>query len=336
VEPLAELPEAQTAAEREADWGGSVGAAILVSLATLIGVVLAVPGISTFAKANAEIVEGLLAAFAAGALLACAFFLLLFESTHLIAEGWKEEVDVLWRWGAMVLAGFLLPAVFESAFMAAMTAMGGRAPAQPVDAGAEDGASRAPAQVADAGAEGGADAKETVAGSASRARVIGAVIIGDFMHNFCDGIFIGAAFKGCGGSFAWGVAMGTILHELPQELADYAILTGAAVKMRPLHALLLNFVAGLSVILGTVVVNASDLDDGVVGLLLALGGGTYVYLAAVECMPKVHQLKLALTGNFLCLFSFVVGAVLIGLILLDHKHCVPDGSDGHGGHHHRL
>jgi len=33
--------------------------------------------------------------------------------------------------------------------------------------------------------------------------------------NFCDGIF-GSAFKGCGGSFAWGVAMGTILHEVPR------------------------------------------------------------------------------------------------------------------------
>jgi len=320
VEPLAELPEAQAAADREADWGGSMGAAILVNLVALIGVVLAVPGIATFAKANAKLVEGVLAAFAAGALLACAFFLLLFESTHLIAEGWKEEVDVLWRWGAMVLAGFLLPAVFESAATTVMTAMGGQAPAQLADAGTEDGA----------------DAKETMIGSASRARVISAVTIGDFVHNFCDGIFIGSAFKGCGGSFAWGVAMGTILHELPQELADYAILTGTTVRMKPLHALMVNFAAGLSVILGTVIINASNVDNSVVGLLLAFGGGTYVYLAAVECMPKVHQLKLALTGNFLCLFSFVVGAVLIGLILLDHKHCVPDGSDGHGGHHHRL
>jgi len=193
AEPLAELPEAQAAADREADWGGSMGAAILVNLVMLIGVVLAVPGISTFAKANAKIVEGILAAFAAGALLACAFFLLLFESTHLIAEGWKEEVDVLWRWGTMALAGFLLPAVFESAATTVMTAMGGQAPAQLADAGTEDGA----------------DAKETMIGSASRARVISAVTIGDFVHNFCDGIFIGSAFKGCGGSFAWGVAMGT-------------------------------------------------------------------------------------------------------------------------------
>mmetsp|Transcript_52787 Transcript_52787/g.147028 ORF Transcript_52787/g.147028 Transcript_52787/m.147028 type:complete len:483 (+) Transcript_52787:90-1538(+) len=314
VEPMAELPEAAPAGN-DADWGGSIGAAILVNLVTLIGVVLAVPGISTFARAHADFVEGVLAAFAAGSLLACAFFLLLFESTHLIAVGWTEEVDVLWRWGTMVLAGFLLPSVFESVTMTVITAMLGQTQAQVAEAGVEDGA----------------DAKETVTSRATRARVISAVSIGDFLHNFCDGIFIGAAFKGCGGSFAWGVALGTILHEMPQELADYAILTGTTVGMTPVQALILNFVAGLSVILGTVIINASDIDNSVVGLLLAFGGGTYVYLAAVECMPKVHQLKLPLQGRLSCLLSFVVGAILIGLILLDHKHCVPEAADGSGG-----
>jgi hypothetical protein len=43
------------------------------------------------------------------------------------------------------------------------------------------------------------------------------------------------------------------------------------------------------------------------------------------------------------LFMFAVGAVLIGLILIDHEHCVPPapvGADGvaadpHAGHNHR-
>ena len=38
--------------------------------------------------------SAMLFAFAAGALLACAFFLLLFESTHLIGVGWKTEVGI--------------------------------------------------------------------------------------------------------------------------------------------------------------------------------------------------------------------------------------------------
>jgi len=319
VEPMAELPEAAPAGN-DADWGGSIGAAILVNVVTLIGVILTMPGISTFANDHAELVEGVLAAFAAGALLACAFFLLLFESTHLIAVGWKDEVDVLWRWGTMVLVGFLLPAVSESVTMMVMAAMF---------------AARAETEVVEVDGEHGADAKkDTVTSRAAKARVISAVCIGDFSHNFCDGIFIGAAFKGCGGSFAWGVALGTILHEMPQELADYAILTGTTAGMSMVQALILNFVTGMSVLLGTVIINASEMDDSAVGLLLAFGGGTYVYLAAVECMPKVHQMKVTLQGKLSCLLSFVVGAILIGLILLDHKHCVPEAADGSGGDGH--
>ena len=59
-----------------------------------------------------------------------------------------------------------------------------------------------------------------------------------------DGFFIGAAFKGCGTSFGWGVAVATVLHELPQELADYAVLVGGEVGMSPVRALLANFLVG--------------------------------------------------------------------------------------------
>merc|ERR1712117_360651 len=73
--------------------------------------------------------------------------------------------------------------------------------------------------------------------AATQSRVVGAVLIGDFFHNLCDGFFIAAAFKGCGGAFAWGVVLSTVLHELPQELADYAILTGSDVGFSPMKAL---------------------------------------------------------------------------------------------------
>lgn len=318
VEPLAELPEAEEEAAKSADWAASLGAAAVVSAITLVGLVLLAPGISRLAKAHSAVLESVLSAFAAGALLACAFFLLLFESTHLIAEGWEKEVDVLWRWGTMVLAGFLLPGVVAVSCTWVLEAK--QAPAEE--------------QANDVMEAGAADEKETLVNIHSRARVIGAVVIGDFFHNLCDGFFIGAAFKSCGASFGWGVALGTALHEIPQELADYAILTGTAVGMAPAKALFLNFLAGLSVILGVIVINATEVENSVTGLLLAFGGGTYVYLGAAECMPRVHHKQLSAKMHLLCMLAFMVGAVLIGLILLDHKHCVPDDGAGHAGHGH--
>ena len=61
--------------------------------------------------------HGGLSGFASGALLACALYLILVEAMHLIgtgtnADGEKyEEVAVVWRWGTMVLTGFLIAPV---------------------------------------------------------------------------------------------------------------------------------------------------------------------------------------------------------------------------------
>jgi len=274
-------------------------------LVTLVGVLLVVPAVSRMAAAHSATFEGLLSAFAAGALMACAFFLLLFESTHLIAVGWEEEVAVLWRWGVMVLAGFFLPAVIDGAF--ALATEGNKPPVEGKDS-----------------------SEDATKDPRSRVRLIAGVCVGDFFHNLCDGFFIGAAFKGCGTGFGWGVALGTVLHELPQEMADYAVLTGSSVGLSPPKALLFNFLSGLSVVLGVIIVNMSDVGDSAIGLLLGFGGGTYLYVAAAECLPKVHRLQLPARTHIACLFAFLVGATAIGLILLGHEHCVPDGGHAHG------
>jgi UTP--glucose-1-phosphate uridylyltransferase len=101
IEPKATIPEAAEATEatEETDWGPPMLGALIVNLATFIGVFLLFPPVK---KMSARPVFGaMLFAFAAGALLACAFFLLLFEATHLVAVGWSAEVDVVWRWGTM-------------------------------------------------------------------------------------------------------------------------------------------------------------------------------------------------------------------------------------------
>ena len=51
---------------------------------------------------------------ACGAILATAFFLIFFESTHLIGARWKVETQATWRFGTMALAGYLVGVVAES------------------------------------------------------------------------------------------------------------------------------------------------------------------------------------------------------------------------------
>ena len=80
-------------------------------------------------------------------------------------------------------------------------------------------------------------------------RLARSVLVGDAAHNFCDGIFIGVAFMTCSKAVAWTIVGVTIYHEVAQEVADYFLLTNHA-GMSVGKALLLNFVAGVSIILG--------------------------------------------------------------------------------------
>eukprot|EP00440_Ansanella_granifera_P003322 gb/GFBE01003614.1/.p1 GENE.gb/GFBE01003614.1/~~gb/GFBE01003614.1/.p1 ORF type:complete len:365 (+),score=88.99 gb/GFBE01003614.1/:3-1097(+) len=329
IEPGAELPEKEEHAEA-APYGDAIGAAILVNLVTLTGVIMLAPGIARLAAAYEVAFKGVVFAFAAGALLSCAFFLLLFEATHLVAEGWTKEVDILWRWGTMILAGFAFPAVIDNV-LAAVTGVG-HSHAAGAQAGVQeiDVAERKDPAVAWANQV--APSSETKRQElVTRVRLVAGVLIGDFFHNLCDGFFLGAAFKGCGAGFGWGVAAATILHEIPQELADYAILTSAEAALSPVKALVLNFISGLSVMLGAVIILSTEVGNAGTGLLLAFGGGVYLHVGATECMPHIYNSKLSAAQRFLCFGAFFLGALLIGLILIGHEHCIPD--DGSGHHH---
>lgn len=57
------------------------------------------------------------------------------------------------------------------------------------------------------------------------------VIMGDGLHNFTDGMAIGAAFSGSvAGGFSTAVAV--FCHELPHELGDFAMLLKAGMTMK--------------------------------------------------------------------------------------------------------
>ena len=101
----------------------------------------------------------------------------------------------------------------------------------------------------------------------------------------------------------------------------------------------LNFVAGTSVIIGGMISTAIDASDGDLGIILAFGGGTYLYLACCECVPnginfarkdmKENNLE-TLKVAFMYLFGgIVLGSVLIGIVLTNHEHCAADGGHAH-------
>ena len=151
-------------------------------------------------------------------------------------------------------------------------------------------------------------------------RLGASILIGDALHNFADGLFIGAAFLSCSLQVAMSITAVTLFHEIAQELADFIILT-RYVGLSVGRACLLNFVSGMSVCFGGIMVLAGNPTDEAIGILLAMAGGVYVNIAASETIPRLESVVKDRVDRALELFSFIVGTVPIGLVLLNHKHC---------------
>ena len=57
------------------------------------------------------------------------------------------------------------------------------------------------------------------------------VILGDGIHNFCDGAAIGAAFA-ASTTVGFSTSIAVICHELPHEIGDFAVLINTGMTVR--------------------------------------------------------------------------------------------------------
>lgn len=146
------------------------------------------------------------------------------------------------------------------------------------------------------------------------------VVIGDFFHNFSDGVFIGTAWLSCDRSLAVTIVAATAFHEIAQEIADYFLMVHLC-GLKPWVALAVNFACGMSILLGGVLVLAADLTSGAVGIILCVSAGVYIHVAVSECLPTAERAQKETKHKLYGLLAFVCGAVPIGLILLNHQHC---------------
>jgi zinc and cadmium transporter len=111
-------------------------------------------------------------------------------------------------------------------------------------------------------------------------------LIGDGLHNFVDGAIVAAAFLV---STEVGVAttVAVALHELPQELGDFAILVHGGLK--PRKALKLNFLTGLTAVIGGAATLAFSSTAGAVAALVPFSAGAFVYIASTDLIPELHK-----------------------------------------------
>lgn len=320
VEPKASLPEASTVSESKSKpWANAIGAAIIVNIVTLSGVIFLSPSFAKKQKAYPEFVSCIINSFAAGALLSAAFYLMLYEATHLIKPAGSDESQQTAWWASASVFGFLVAYIIDLGISIAFPSR--LAETKTIDA--------------ENAIKGVQEDCETC--HSHKYRVRSGIILGDFMHNLVDGIFIGFGFLNCGKTMGWSITAATVYHEIAQELADYLVLTDPFQgDLTPFRSLFMNFISGVSVILGVLIsVGSGSNNDFWHGLLLAFGAGIYLQIAAAECMPRVSVSATTSRLRAASLLTFVVGVVAVSLVLLNHKHCTAGGGGGHShGHAH--
>lgn len=142
-------------------------------------------------------------------------------------------------------------------------------------------------------------------------------LIGDGIHNFSDGLVIGASFLV---SIRFGIitALVIILHEIPQEIGDFGVLVyGGFSKLKALYY---NFVIALACILGTVIgyfisANMHTFSP----FLLPFTAGGFIYIAACDLIPQLHK-ESNLKRSTFSLLAFSCGILFIYIARLMNSH----------------
>jgi len=112
-------------------------------------------------------------------------------------------------------------------------------------------------------------------------------LLGDGIHNFVDGILIGASFIA---SPVVGIAvtLAIIAHEIPQEISDAGILLYAGLSKT--KVVIFNFLTALTSIIGTIIAFkwAASVNDSV-PYFVAVAAGNFIYLALADLIPELHH-----------------------------------------------
>ncbi|GAB9465206.1 Zinc-iron permease [Globisporangium polare] len=107
----------------------------------------------------------------------------------------------------------------------------------------------------------------------------------DFAHNFTDGLAIGATFlRGSG----WSTTVAMLLHELPHEIGDFAILIQSGFTRR--EAMLTQLLTALGAMVGTVIgLLMEGAGDSSAAWISPFTAGGFIYIACASVMPELLE-----------------------------------------------
>lgn len=138
------------------------------------------------------------------------------------------------------------------------------------------------------------------------------VLVGDSIHNFCDGVLIAAAFLS-DPHLGVVTALAIIAHEIPQEVGDYIVLINAGFSR--MRALVYNMISGLAAVVGGVLgyFLIGPFQD-YLPYMMVVAASSFVYVAVADLIPQLQK-RLHWRDTLLQIVWLGIGLLMIASIV---------------------
>ncbi|HFD79095.1 MAG TPA: ZIP family metal transporter [Gammaproteobacteria bacterium] len=113
------------------------------------------------------------------------------------------------------------------------------------------------------------------------------ILIGDGIHNFIDGLLIGAAFLT---DIHLGIvtSLAVAAHEIPQEVGDFAVLLHSGFSTG--RAFVFNLLSSLTTVIGGILAwYAFKHVEPALPYVLAIAAASFIYIAVADLIPGLHK-----------------------------------------------
>lgn len=134
----------------------------------------------------------------------------------------------------------------------------------------------------------------------------------DFAHNFTDGLAIGASYL-AGNSIGIITTITILLHEVPHEIGDFAILIKSGCSKR--KAMMLQLLTAVGAVGGTALaLFGAGSDNIAASWVLPFTAGGFIYIATVSVLPELLEESTKLMQSLKEILALLCGVALMVFI----------------------
>lgn len=138
----------------------------------------------------------------------------------------------------------------------------------------------------------------------------------DFSHNFTDGLAIGSSYL-AGNTVGLVTTVTILLHEVPHEIGDFAILVQSGVSKK--NAMLLQLTTAVGALLGTAISLLAQNSLMATQWILPFTAGGFIYIALVSVIPELLDEEKPNFKQTVLQIAAMLGGVFMMVLIAEYE-----------------